>query len=99
VKVVLQVPVELAPVENSARCHVAPCKAVATHTPILRIALRGSEHVSFVTLPMSVCDDHRDCFAEQFLTPERRAKMETTLQTSRRGSPDWDRTWVEFEGV
>jgi len=78
------------------RCHVANCTAVVTHTPVLCIALWGSEHVSRVLLPTHICSDHRGSFAERFLTPARRAKMEASLLSHGRYAPDWARTHVEF---
>ena len=80
----------------SAACHVARCSAVATYTPILCVALRGSEHVSRVTLPAQVCGEHRGGFANSFLTPARRATMERSLRSRGRDSPDWSRTHLEF---
>jgi hypothetical protein len=68
----------------------------ATHTPVLCIALLGSQHVSRVALPTHLCSDHCKTFAERFLTPARRAKMEASLHSHGRDAPDWARTHVEF---
>lgn len=78
------------------RCHVANCTAAVTHTPVLFIALSGSDHVSRVVLPTHTCPDHRACFEERFFTPARRAKMEASLLSHGRDSPDWGRTHVDF---
>jgi hypothetical protein len=80
----------------TAPCNVARCQASASFTPILCVALLGRERVSRVTLPTHVCREHREAFAERFLTPERRAAMETSLRSHGRDSPDWSRTYVEF---
>ena len=85
-------------VEPGAPCHMGQCVAIAAYTPVLCVALLGREHVSRVTLPAHVCSEHRDAFAERFLTPARRAKMETSLRSHGRDSPDWSRTHVEFVG-
>ena len=77
-------------------CHVARCTAAATHTPVLCITLLGSEHVSRVPLPMRLCPDHRGTFAERFLTHANRARMEASLLSHGRNSPDWARTRMDF---
>lgn len=77
-------------------CHVARCTSPATHRPVLYISLVGSAHVSRVALPARVCERHRDAFSEHFLTPERRAQMESALRSRGRETPDWARTRVEF---
>jgi hypothetical protein len=84
------------PVSPTVRCCVSRCVAPATHTPILRISLSGSEHFSRVSLPAQVCARHREAFAEQFLTASRRAGIEETLRSRGRNAPDWSRTTVEF---
>jgi hypothetical protein len=80
----------------SAPCHVAQCAASGTFTPILCVAQLGRQRVSRVPLPAKVCREHRGAFAERFLTPARRADMETSLRSQGRDSPDWERTHVEF---
>jgi hypothetical protein len=79
-----------------ARCRVARCRAAATHTPILCIALLGSGRVSRLALPTDVCSGHRAAFSEGFLSPARRATMEASLRARGRGAPDWARTHVDF---
>ena len=79
-----------------APCRIARCAGAATYTPVLCVALLGREHVSRVALPAHVCGEHRDTFAERFLTPARRAQIETSLRSHGRDSPDWSRTHVEF---
>jgi hypothetical protein len=75
---------------------VAKCTAAATHAPVLCIALVGRAHVSRVLLPTHVCSGHRESFANRFLTPARRAQIETSLLSHGRDAPDWGRTHVEF---
>ena len=82
---------------TGAPCHVARCHAVATYTPVLCVALLGRAHLSRVALPARVCRDHREPYAEGFLTPERRRSMEVSLRSHGRDSPDWSRTHVTFE--
>jgi hypothetical protein len=77
-------------------CHVARCRASASFTPVLCVALLGRERMSRVSLPAQVCREHREAFAERFLTPARRATIETSLRSHGRDSPDWSRTHVEF---
>jgi hypothetical protein len=78
------------------RCHVAGCRGPASYQAILFMALRGSERVSRVVLPLHVCGAHRAGFAERFLTPGRRSSMESSLRSRGHDAPDWARTHVDF---
>lgn len=93
----VQVTIEQAGVAAEHRCWVARCDDAPTHTPILRIALVGSDHVSRIALPAQLCAHHREAFAERFLTPSRRASIEESLRARGRAAPDWSRTGVHFD--
>ncbi len=92
----VKVPAEQLVPEVAPVCEVSGCAATATHRPVLCIALLGHDHVSRVTLPTRVCIEHRDRFAERFLSPARRASMEASLLAHGRDAPDWARTYVTF---
>ena len=92
----VKVPAVQLTAEIAPGCDVSHCRAIATHTPVLRVALMGHDHVSCVTLPTRVCFEHRDQFAERFLTPARRANMEASLLAHGRDAPDWARTYIVF---
>ena len=92
----VKVPAEQLTAKIAPACDVSHCRAIATHTPVLRVALMGHDHVSRVMLPKRVCFEHRDRFAERFLTPARRANMEASLLAHGRDAPDWARTYIVF---
>lgn len=92
--------IRLAPLDPAApadRCSVARCADAGSRTPVLRIALSGSEHVSRVRLPAHLCARHASGFPERFLTEARRASIELALRTRGRKPPDWSRTDVVLE--
>ena len=80
----------------ATHCHIAPCRTVATHTPILCVVLSQREHVSRIALPVKVCCGHRETFTERFFTTARRTSIEASLRAHGRDSPDWARTHLEF---
>lgn len=81
----------------TVRCSVARCDHSASRTPILRIALFGSDHVSRIALPAHLCAKHASSFPERFLTTARRAEIEASLRSRGKNAPDWARTEVVFE--
>lgn len=92
--------IRLAPRDAPApvgRCSVASCAGSGSRTPVLRIALAGSAHVSRVRLPAHLCPRHASGFSERFLTEARRASIELALRTRGRKPPDWSRTDVVLE--
>ncbi len=77
-------------------CRVKGCSARAAYTPVLHV-IQLDQRVSQVALPVYLCRVHLDGFKDAFLTPERRASMETALRARGLAAPDWTLTRVEFE--
>ncbi len=77
-------------------CYVKGCLSGAPYTPVLHMALLGTERISRVTLPVHLCSTHRNAFRRTILSAERRSQMEGSLRSRGKALPDWSRTTVEF---
>ncbi len=84
------------PATGAVRCSAKGCAGEAPYTPFLYVAQRGRERVSRIPLPLRLCFEHRRAFERTFLTPGRRAEIESALRSAGHAPPDWSRTTLEF---